>query len=73
MSVAVDGRYVGNKTGSWGVVDHWLRIDLRAGYKVTDKIEVYGRIENLFDVHYQEVFGFGTPGISAYGGVRATY
>lgn len=73
LSVAVDGRYVGNKTGSWGVVDHWLRIDLRAGYKVTDKIEVYGRIENLFDVHYQEVFGFGTPGISAYGGVRATY
>ena len=73
LSVAVDGRYVSKKPGSWGTVDDWLRVDLRAGYKVSDMIEVYGRIENLFDVHYQEVFGFGTPGISAYGGVRATF
>ena len=33
-------------------------------------MKLFGRIENLFDVDYEEIYGFGTPGISAYGGVR---
>jgi len=33
-------------------------------------LRFYTRIENLFDVQYEEVFGFGTPGLSFYGGLK---
>ena len=47
--------------------------DVRAAFPLTRHIEVYGRIENLFDEHYATVFQYGTPGRAAYGGVRVTY
>ena len=55
------------------VVDEWVRVDLRGGYWLSDDVEVFGRVENLFDENYQEVSGYGTPGISGYLGVRATW
>ena len=51
----------------------WTRIDLRAAYKVSEHIELYGRIDNLFDAQYQQIVGYGTPGISSYFGVRGTF
>jgi vitamin B12 transporter len=36
-------------------------------------IEVFGRIDNLFDQEYEAVLGYGTPGRSAYIGIKATY
>lgn len=43
---------------------------LRGAFAVTDNVEVYGRVENLFDEHYEVVRSYGTPGRSAYAGVR---
>jgi vitamin B12 transporter len=39
-------------------------------YALTDHIQLTARIENLTDRHYQEVLGYGEPGLSAYVGVR---
>jgi vitamin B12 transporter len=41
-----------------------------ASYAVTKQIEVFGRIENLFDQRYQEVFSYNTMGLGAYAGLR---
>lgn len=57
----------------FAVLSPFKVIDLRASYKVSDQISLFGRIENAFDEQYQEVTGFGTPGISAYGGVRGSF
>lgn len=38
---------------------------------VGNGIRLSGRAENLFDRHYQETSGFGTPGFSAYAGIEA--
>lgn len=67
-------RYNGDETeGPFGSdVDDWLRVDLAASYALNETIELYGRIENLFDEDYQQVSGFGTPGLSGYAGVRLT-
>jgi vitamin B12 transporter len=73
FGVAVEGRYTGKKQDTYGIVDDWVRADVRVRYKLNDTVELYGRVENLFDKHYQETFGYGTPGISAYGGVRAAF
>lgn len=45
-------------------------VDLRASYPITPKIELYGRIENVFDEEYETVARYGTFGRSATIGVR---
>jgi vitamin B12 transporter len=53
-----------------GKVAAWTRLDLTARFAVSDALEVYGRIENATDANYQDVYGYGTPGASAFIGVR---
>lgn len=43
---------------------------LAATYRVTDATRIYTRIDNLFDTSYEDVYGYNTPGIGAYAGLR---
>jgi len=54
-------------------LDGYVLTDLRAALPITERVEVYGRVENLFDERYQTIFQYGTPGRAAYGGVRVRY
>ncbi len=45
-------------------------VNLSAHYDVTDQVRLFGRVENLLDQNYQEVFGFESAPVAAYGGVR---
>ena len=47
--------------------------DLRANYPLTEQVEVYGRVDNLFDERYQTIRNYGQLGRVAYGGVRARF
>jgi vitamin B12 transporter len=68
-SVAV--RYNGEQSDGFGPdVPAWTRTDLAASWEVLSGVELYGRIENLFDEHYQQVGGYGTPGLSGLIGLR---
>ena len=51
-------------------LDDYTLVNLGASYKVTDRLEIYARIENLFDEDYQNVLSYAAPGRSVYGGVR---
>ena len=48
-------------------------VNLNASYAVADGVEIFARGENLLDEDYQEVFGFGTPGIAGYAGIRVKF
>ena len=48
-------------------------VNLGATYQVTKQVEIYARIENLFDQAYQEVFSFAAPGRAGYAGVRLRF
>jgi vitamin B12 transporter len=48
-------------------------VDLRAAYPLGRGLEVYGRIENLFDRAYETAFQYGSLGRAAYAGVRASF
>lgn len=48
-------------------------VNLGANWKLTETTELYGRVENLFDQGYQEVFSFAGAGRAAYGGVRVRF
>ena len=52
--------------------DYWL-VTAAASYQIQPGVEVFGRIENLLDIDYREIYGFNTPGIAAYGGVKLTF
>ena len=54
-------------------LDSYVLAGLRAEYDVRENLTVFGRVENLFDEEYEEVFGYGTPGRAAYGGVKMTF
>ena len=51
-------------------LDGYMLVDLRASFPVTDRVELFGRVENLFDEAYETVYLYGTPRRAAYGGVR---
>ncbi len=45
-------------------------VNLSASYQFFEFLQIYGRIENLFDTKYEEVLGYTTPGLSGYGGIK---
>jgi vitamin B12 transporter len=45
-------------------------VNFAADYVVTDQVKVFGRIDNAFNVHYQNPTGFLQPGLGVFGGVR---
>jgi len=51
----------------------FVLLNITASYKVVEGVEIYGRLENVLNQKYQEVFSFGTPGIGAFGGVRVRF
>ncbi len=71
FSGAVLLRFNGREPDRGGVkLDDWVRIDISGRYMVAEGFELFGRIENLFDTHYQQILGYGTPGLSGSLGVR---
>lgn len=54
-------------------LDDYLLVNVGASYRIDDIISLYGRVENLFDADYENLFGFATPGIGAYAGFRANF
>ena len=51
----------------------YVLVDLRAAYPVTDSVELFGRIENLFDEQYETSFRYGTQRRAAYAGIRTAF
>jgi vitamin B12 transporter len=42
-------------------------------YRLTENFSVFGRVENLFNTHYEPELGYGADGRAFFGGVRVTY
>jgi vitamin B12 transporter len=77
VRLVLDYRFVGarnndlanspaQRMGSFGVVN------VAASYQLNSRMQVYGRVDNLFNEHYEEILDFGTRIRSVYGGVRVT-
>ena len=48
-------------------------VNLKGSYAVCKNLSLFVRIDNLFNTSYEEAAGYGTPGISAFGGVKVSY
>ncbi len=82
VTLSADILYVGERRDAYYDVETWTVVDetlpayavvnLAASYAVCERVTVYGRVENLLDKEYEELSGYGTPGISFFGGLRMT-
>jgi vitamin B12 transporter len=61
---------IGNPVGK---LDSYVLVNLSGSYRLTEQVELYGRIDNLFDEFYEEAWSYATPGRSAYAGVKLTF
>jgi vitamin B12 transporter len=51
----------------------YTRVDLAGSYTINEHFQLFSRIENLFNEHYQEIKGYDAAGISAFGGVKLSF
>jgi vitamin B12 transporter len=54
------------------VAPGYVIVNVAANYTIDKHASVFGRIDNLFDKHYQNPTGFLRPGIGVYAGLRLT-
>lgn len=54
-------------------LEEYTLVNIGGSYKFNDKVEAYARIENLFDEEYEEVYGFNTPGRTAFIGLKGRF
>ncbi len=54
-------------------VKDYTLFHVNAAYDVTDRVQAFLRVENLFDEDYETAGGFNTPGRAAYVGLRASF
>ena len=73
LSGALTVRAEGDQDDSGGVRDSFVVANLNGAYQLTEAVALTARIENLTDEHYQQVLGYGEPGLSGYVGVRLRY
>lgn len=52
--------------------NHWL-LDLTVQYRLTDSIKAFARANNLLDTEYEQVYGYRTPGRTAYAGIQVGF
>ncbi|HYP65760.1 MAG TPA: TonB-dependent receptor, partial [Steroidobacteraceae bacterium] len=50
----------------------YTTVNFATSYEMTPHLAVFGRINNLFDRHYENPVGFLQPSIGAYAGIRVT-
>jgi len=54
-------------------LDAYYLASVAASYQLTARTSVYGRVENLLNEDYENVYGYNTPGIGAYAGIRVGF
>jgi vitamin B12 transporter len=54
-------------------LDDYFLVNLAADYEVNDFLTLYGRVDNLFDEHYEEAWSYATAGQSFYLGGKVHF
>jgi vitamin B12 transporter len=54
-------------------LDQYTLVNLAASYDISKNFQLFGRVENLLDKEYEEAKGFGTPGLSFFGGMKLSF
>jgi vitamin B12 transporter len=72
ISLSLNSSYVGERK-DWGDVtlDNYTLVNMTGTFRISNAVELLGRVENLTNEEYEQADGYGTPGRSAYLGIKA--
>ncbi|MCB2045077.1 MAG: TonB-dependent receptor [Novosphingobium sp.] len=73
LALGLDIRWNGaawDDRGNHSRLESYVLGDVRASWRVHDRVELFGRVENLWNERYVIAAGYGTEGRAAYVGVR---
>lgn len=70
---AQNDEFFGTYPGTLVRLHGYTLVNMDATYNLTDKVQLFGRVENQLGEHYEDVYTFATPGRAGYGGVRMTF
>ncbi len=77
LGIAYVGDRKDNDYSTWPAtrveLPSYTLVNLATSYQITKNIQVFGRAENLLNKGYEEVKGYGTPGISAFAGAKMSF
>lgn len=54
-------------------LDEYVLVNANAEYSLGDRVALFGRIENLLNEDYEQVFSFANPGRAAFVGIKARF
>jgi vitamin B12 transporter len=54
-------------------LDAYTLVNLAASYRLMKGVELTGRVENLLDKDYEELYGYRSPGITGYIGIKGEF
>jgi len=72
----LEGRFVGQRystTGNTQPIGSFYVWNVSATYEINKQMQVYTRVDNIFNEKYEEVLFFGTPIRSVFGGLRINF
>ncbi len=76
FSAVVSARYAGRSfddAANQIALGGYVLVDAKISYTLSDRLELYGRVENATDKHYETAYQYGTFGRGGFAGVRATF
>ncbi|HVU22246.1 MAG TPA: TonB-dependent receptor [Rhizomicrobium sp.] len=76
LTLGTSATFVGDRFddgGNFTPLDRNTTVNVFGSYAIADRLELFGRVENLFDERNEPVAGYGRMGLGAYGGIRAAF
>jgi vitamin B12 transporter len=61
-----------DSAGRFGHLGAYTLANFYVSYQLCEQFQLYGRVENVFDTHYEQTLGFGALGRTASAGIRAS-
>ena len=54
-------------------LDDYSLVNLAASYKLNEQVTLFGRVQNLTDADYEEIFNYNTAPVAAYAGMKVSF
>ena len=64
--------HVGNRNDVAQQLESYYKLDLYLSWTLNDEWRIFARMDNMLDQQYEEIFGYGTPGIGGFAGLSWT-
>lgn len=66
--------FVGERLDTGNIpLDPYTVLNLNGSYYFNDRIELFARMDNVFNEQYEEIRGYGVPGVAGYAGMNFTW